>query len=250
MKNKLNSRQSYDNEKERQGFIGKERDLESGLADHGVRKYDYISGRFTSTDPLWEKYMGLTPYQYSANNPIGLLDDNGKDIKQRQGAMDFAKSYLNSGSTYLLGAKYLPGKPVDCSGLVNNSIMYGGDEPSLIGRGVSGTGVQQIEKVTQKIEDLKNIEQGNIVTFRTGGWGYHTGIIIDIERNEAGEVVSFSYIHSSSKRNGAGIDKKSINDKSIYGFFKWDTKPDSPYGDGHPKSIIDMQKQIDPNVDK
>ena len=27
----------YDNEKERQGFIGKEKDLESGLADHGVR---------------------------------------------------------------------------------------------------------------------------------------------------------------------------------------------------------------------
>jgi hypothetical protein len=27
----------YDNEKERQCFIGKEKDLESGLADHGVR---------------------------------------------------------------------------------------------------------------------------------------------------------------------------------------------------------------------
>jgi hypothetical protein len=27
----------YDNEKERQGFIGKEKDLESGLAVHGVR---------------------------------------------------------------------------------------------------------------------------------------------------------------------------------------------------------------------
>ena len=27
----------YDNEKERQGFIGKEKDLESGLAEHGRR---------------------------------------------------------------------------------------------------------------------------------------------------------------------------------------------------------------------
>ncbi|MFN9301175.1 MAG: hypothetical protein ACK6DA_00230 [Candidatus Kapaibacterium sp.] len=30
----------------RQGFIGKELDSESDLADHGVRKYDYITGRF------------------------------------------------------------------------------------------------------------------------------------------------------------------------------------------------------------
>ncbi len=32
---------NYSNDAERQGFIGKERDLESGLAEHGVRKYDY-----------------------------------------------------------------------------------------------------------------------------------------------------------------------------------------------------------------
>lgn len=54
----------YDNEKERQGFIGKERDLESGLAGHGVWKYDCISGRFTSTDPLWEKFKKI-PHGFS-----------------------------------------------------------------------------------------------------------------------------------------------------------------------------------------
>ncbi|OGU56795.1 MAG: hypothetical protein A2X64_07450 [Ignavibacteria bacterium GWF2_33_9] len=86
----------YDNEKERQGFIGKEKDLESGLADHGVRKYDYISGRFTSTDPLWEKYMGLTPYQYSANNPVSLLDRNGKDIVVAFSGANFSESKDNA----------------------------------------------------------------------------------------------------------------------------------------------------------
>jgi RHS repeat-associated protein len=51
----------------RLGFITKEYDRESALADHGVRKYDYNIGRFTSTDPLFEKYAGWTPYQYSGN---------------------------------------------------------------------------------------------------------------------------------------------------------------------------------------
>ena len=39
----------------------------SKLGDHGVRKYDYEIGRFTSVDPLWEKYTGWTGYQYSLN---------------------------------------------------------------------------------------------------------------------------------------------------------------------------------------
>ena len=51
-----------------QGFIGKERDFESNLADHGAHKYDYLTDRFTSTGPLWEKYLGLTAYQYAGNN--------------------------------------------------------------------------------------------------------------------------------------------------------------------------------------
>jgi RHS repeat-associated protein len=43
---------------QRLGFISKEQDRESHLADHGVRKYDYDLGRFTSTDVLFEKYPG------------------------------------------------------------------------------------------------------------------------------------------------------------------------------------------------
>lgn len=37
-----------------QGFIGRELDTESDLADHGVRKYDYFTGRFMAADPSSE----------------------------------------------------------------------------------------------------------------------------------------------------------------------------------------------------
>ncbi len=33
-------------------WIGKQKDKENGLGDHGVRKYEYETGRFTSIDPL------------------------------------------------------------------------------------------------------------------------------------------------------------------------------------------------------
>ena len=70
---------SNSGEDERQTFIGKEKDEESSLGDFGVRKYDDLVGRFFQIDPLWEKYYGWTPYQYSYNNPVGFLDRTGNE---------------------------------------------------------------------------------------------------------------------------------------------------------------------------
>jgi RHS repeat-associated protein len=67
----------------RQGFIGKELDSGSDLADHGVRKYDYRTGRFMAIDPLWEKYRSLNTYQYAANNPMIMSDPSGLDFTVR-----------------------------------------------------------------------------------------------------------------------------------------------------------------------
>ncbi len=53
-------------------------DLESSLGDFGARKYDEDIGRFTSIDPLWEKYYSWTPYHYCSNNPVMGKDPGGK----------------------------------------------------------------------------------------------------------------------------------------------------------------------------
>jgi len=62
-------------------YIGKQKDGESSLADHGVRKYDSDLGQFTSIDPLWEKYYAWTPYHYCGNNPVMAVDPSGKYFK-------------------------------------------------------------------------------------------------------------------------------------------------------------------------
>ena len=58
-------------------FIGKEVDKENMLGDFGVRKYNSISGRFNSIDPLWEKYYSWTPYHYCGNDPVNFKDPSG-----------------------------------------------------------------------------------------------------------------------------------------------------------------------------
>ena len=39
--------------------------------------YDAALGRWHAVDPMSEKYYGVSPYLYCANNPILLVDPNG-----------------------------------------------------------------------------------------------------------------------------------------------------------------------------
>jgi len=66
--------------KKRYRYVGKEKDLESGLYYYGARYYSAWTCRFISVDALAKKYNQLTPYQNAGNNPI-----NDRDIDGNQG---------------------------------------------------------------------------------------------------------------------------------------------------------------------
>lgn len=48
--------------------------------DFGARILDTRVGRFLSLDPKQAKYPGLSPYHFTANNPISFVDKDGKDF--------------------------------------------------------------------------------------------------------------------------------------------------------------------------
>ena len=103
-------------EDERQTFLGKEKDAESSLGDFGVRKYDDLVGRFFQIDPLWEKYYGWTPYQYSANNPVSFLDPEGRfTIANHTKAYQEAGIFDNGLSGWAMGT---------LDGLISDGINY------------------------------------------------------------------------------------------------------------------------------
>lgn len=58
-------------------YVGKERDRESGLYYYGARYYAAWTCRFISVDPLADKYVHITPYNYADNNPINDFDIDG-----------------------------------------------------------------------------------------------------------------------------------------------------------------------------
>ena len=59
-------------------FNGKELDEETGLYYYGARYLNPTSGMWLSTDPLFEKYVGMSPYNYCAGNPVMMVDPDGE----------------------------------------------------------------------------------------------------------------------------------------------------------------------------
>jgi RHS repeat-associated protein len=63
------------------GFNGQESDNEvyGDKASYAFefRNYDARLGRWWGIDPLWQKYLSLSPYVYCANNPVMRIDPDG-----------------------------------------------------------------------------------------------------------------------------------------------------------------------------
>lgn len=69
---------TYDNKWK---FNGKELDDATGMYYYGARYYDPRISIFVSVDPLAEKYLNMTPYNYVANNPVNAIDPDGRDFR-------------------------------------------------------------------------------------------------------------------------------------------------------------------------
>lgn len=54
-----------------------------GLYDNTARIYDAILTRFTTQDPLSEKYPDISPYASRANNPMKYVDEDGRKLTDR-----------------------------------------------------------------------------------------------------------------------------------------------------------------------
>ncbi len=64
-------------------YNGKELDSERRINwyDYEARHMDPAILRFTTMDPLCEKYYSWSPYAYCANNPVKYIDPDGKELQ-------------------------------------------------------------------------------------------------------------------------------------------------------------------------
>ena len=60
-------------------FNGKQFDEETGMYYYGARYYEPRLSLWMSTDPLQEKYINISSYCYTFDNPIRFFDRNGEE---------------------------------------------------------------------------------------------------------------------------------------------------------------------------
>jgi len=92
----MNGRSGSTGSEEDYKFTGKERDTETGLDYFGARYYDSKIGRWMSVDPLADKYPGWSPYNYVSNNPLRLVDKDGREGDDYTAAMYANKENLSA----------------------------------------------------------------------------------------------------------------------------------------------------------
>ena len=77
-------------------YTGKERDKESLYDYFGARYYDARIGRWGTIDPMMEKHYDFSPYNYVLDNPLILIDPDGKDVilkgENNKEVFDYIKS--------------------------------------------------------------------------------------------------------------------------------------------------------------
>lgn len=86
-------------------FNGKEKDSEmygeGNAYNFEARIQDpRLGGRFLSLDPLGYKYAAMSPYAFCYNNPINVIDINGKEgiiISGQKGDMNVKDHFLSNG---------------------------------------------------------------------------------------------------------------------------------------------------------
>jgi RHS repeat-associated protein len=104
----------------KEGYTGKERDAETGLDYFGARYYLGAIGRWGAVDRFTDKYPGLSPYGYAANNPLLYIDVNGDSLyaehSYRTGFLGLFGKKITERAVYRDGAWYQPGTNTAYSG--------------------------------------------------------------------------------------------------------------------------------------
>ncbi|MEZ4886493.1 MAG: RHS repeat-associated core domain-containing protein [Chitinophagales bacterium] len=85
-------------------YNGKEFNRELGLNwyDYGARWYDPVIGRWNAVDPLAEKFYGWSPFNYVLNNPLRLVDPDGRSPNGGSGTPPYLFQKIGEAATYIV----------------------------------------------------------------------------------------------------------------------------------------------------
>mgnify|MGYP002520559568 CR=1 FL=1 len=162
-------------DKESQSFLN----ASIPLLDFGARMYNPTIARWTTPDPLSEKYYGFSPYAYCLGNPISVIDPNGMDVwtMDKRGNVVWTREsddhrlyYVNNDGTLSEDYVSVSDRSILDDLTVTEAKVEGGAEVSSH---TSKTGINDMFKVFKFASDKTKVEwavhrSGDTYTIGTG----------------------------------------------------------------------------------
>ena len=176
---------------QRYKYNGKEFDELHGLNtyDYGARQYAPLLPMWDRVDPLAEKYYGVSPYAYCANNPVIFVDPDGRKF-------DFSKMTKDEYQSYLGQINLLR----EASPLFNT--MYSSLENS------KETYFISFDRVPSVVKQAGDIDGHSVMGDNGGG-----SVVFNIEKmgNITNVVLAEELFHAYQHDNRNGYDKGEFN---------------------------------------
>ena len=170
------------------------------LLDFGARMYNPTIARWTTSDPMSEKYYGISPYVYCLGNPISIIDPNGMDIwtMDEKGNVVWVKEsddhrlyYMNNDG--LLSDDYVS---VSDRSILDDLTKTEAkvDGGAKVSSHTSKTGINDIFKVFKFASDKTKVEwavhrNGDTYTIGTGHNSYSASSWEDYAKNKPNATV-------------------------------------------------------------
>ena len=180
-----------------------QRDAETSLSYFGARYYDadLLTG-WLSIDPMSDKYPSLSPYNYCAENPVKLVDPDGRDVWEVDKAGNV--SHINDKGGYKMQfVTYSTGKKITYTGNFYHDILSNISHASYYtGCGLAGSSMAEL------FLDMANNSDSEWEMARYNNGNYYLGTIHDSDHSPSIKDDFASIIHSHPNAKNAIVDEK------------------------------------------
>ena len=257
-------------------YNGKELDMMSGLNqyDYSARYYDPAIARFTTMDPMAEKYYNISPYAYCANNPVNAVDPDGRDFQinfQRDKDGNITGMIIQA-KVYITGTNASEDRAADLNKLAKDtyksqtingvkvsfdiSYEYSKDITAAdLGKGENLLDFNNKETTTYDRSHVNGSKKGSV--YQTGNTGeiysdadngtvmHETGHLVGLADRyddiDAGNLGTGTFIHPGYENDLMSGKQNTSLDKSHYGYYMYQ------YGKTPRANVISGKVQVERN---